>query len=244
MSTEDDLLKGLARAAKEDADERDVEAAAKEGAYRPLDDAAKGRIVQRLQKMGREESGARDEEAPHGKASDEHANVITLSSRRGATLAVAVVLAVAAAIALFIRPMHEERATLPAYALVVSGGDRATRGAATPTDEIAVTRGSKLEIVLRPATSVKGEVAARAFLVQGDVAKEWSPPVSVSPDGAIRIDATGEMLAAGTWDVALAVGRPSELPSEPEAIVRAFAHRDEQRSWQLLVTRVRRVDAP
>jgi hypothetical protein len=258
----DDLLRSLARVAREEAtkDEgearwgdlalgeldaedvaaleklaaEDAEAAEKLVAYRPLDDAAKDRIAARL--------------APAATA-PAAAKVVPLAARPRRVAWIAAAVAIAAGVALWRGASTPESGPpLPAYAMVVSSGDRATRGTEpTTTEETVVAPDSRLEIRLRPAKQVAGSVAVRGFLVQGGVARPWVPPMQTSADGAVAIDGAASALlgvSAGTWDVVLAVGRPSDLPSA-DAILKAVAAGSAAgEPWQMFVRRVRIAPAP
>jgi hypothetical protein len=169
---------------------------------------------------------------------------------------VALPLAAAAAVAIGVgrrggeqAPIASLDAPLPGYSLVVRGGDRSSRSADAPpaSGPVEVHRDSHLELVLRPATSVTAGIGVRAFLVQDGVARTWNAPLQRSAGGAVRVaGAAGQLLdvPAGTWDLAFAVGREGSLPSDPGAVARAVADRAAPHPWQLLVQRVRLIDAP
>ena len=146
-----------------------------------------------------------------------------------ALLLVPAALAVAAGLVLL--RLHFEPPTVPEYEV------------ARAVDEMALTRGGRFEIELRPVAPVVGAIGARAFLLRGDEVRPWDPPFSVTVDGAVRI--AGPVAAlfagvpAGTWEVAVAVGRPETLPTAPRDILRGRSARPGRAGWHLVRARVR-----
>jgi hypothetical protein len=150
-------------------------------------------------------------------------------------------LAAAAALALvLLRPSAAPE--LPEYRLDASSGERTLRSA--DPAPVAVPRygpGSRIELVLRPSTAVRGPVAARAFLLQGGEVKPWPVAVEVAPEGAVRIAGPVEALlprVSGELEILLAVGRPDALPDAAavhEALARPPA------GWRLLRYRLVRL---
>jgi hypothetical protein len=125
-------------------------------------------------------------------------------------------LAAAAALALFLGRGEApgEDGALPQYGLTVIGGEKPTRSAPSPAEEgpLVLGPGSRLELVLRPATPVRGEVHAGTYLQRpGGAPVAWSPPVALSEGGAVRIAGTKEELFPtqedGEWQMAIAVSR-------------------------------------
>jgi hypothetical protein len=135
---------------------------------------------------------------------------------------------------------------LPPYTLTIEGGDSALRsaggegqgGAGRP---IAVTAGSHLELVLRPATPIDGAVEARLYLV----ASPGAPPIvtgrsaEVAPGGSVRWrgavrDLVGER--TGEVELLLVVSRD---PAHPDAAELGPGRADRGRGWQSFRTRVR-----
>ncbi len=158
--------------------------------------------------------------------------------------------AVLVAVALIALRLHFQPPTIPAYR--ASGDDGR---------EHTLTPGARFELELRPSAPVEGAVGARSFLLgpgpgeagEGDAGearerwvrvRPWDPPVSVARDGTVRIEGPVDRLFAGvppgTWDVAVAVGRPEVLPTAPRDVV---AERGRERgadaAWRLVVERVR-----
>jgi hypothetical protein len=225
--------------------ESDPEAEEKLAAYRPMGEEEKERLAARIVSVLAEGKGARG------------LPIVNLAPRprrapRAWQLGIAAGLALAAGFAVWSARVPSapvamtQGDALPAYALVTSSGDRATRGAEAPpsSDAIEVAPDSTLDVLLRPATVVKGPVSVRAFLAPADggAVRDWAPELRVSADGAIAIQGTaGELLGApeGTWDLVFALGRPSDLPGSAEAVGRALAGSETARRWQLLVRRVR-----
>jgi hypothetical protein len=144
--------------------------------------------------------------------------------------------ALAGAAALLLLRLHFQPPTVPDYAL-----------AADVESEREATRGGTFVMDLHPAGPVAGAVGARAFLVQGDVVRPWNVPYTVQRDGSVRIEgATDAMFAgvpAGAWEIAVAVGRPENLPTDPREVLHARARAtdatDGGAAWHLVRERVR-----
>ncbi len=218
---DDDLLKALGAAAREDdaKTRRELEeiAAGDEDAARPLDDAARGRIAARLAEATGTKSVTTAKSAKTTKP-DPPPNVILL--RRAAWIVAP--LAMAAAVLLWISRPGVITA-LPEYELALVGGDQTTR--ATPAqlrgDTLRVHTGARVQISARPATMPDGEIAARAFLIEGGAARVWDVPIEISPEGAARIAGdAGAIFPAqsGDWDVVIALGHPGSLPTAPMVV--------------------------
>jgi hypothetical protein len=158
-----------------------------------------------------------------------------LSEARSGRKVVVLLLPVAALVAagLVAIRLHYEPPTIPPYWIAepAGAGQRA----------MVLTPGASFRTVLRPASAVKGAIAARGFLVRGTEVRPWSASPSVSLDGSVtidgRVDALFAGVPAGAWDVAVAVGRPEVLPTAPRDVTRP---RDEARpsAWRLLEERV------
>lgn len=132
------------------------------------------------------------------------------------------------------------RASLPAYTLETDGGLTATRSVpSAPTAELRYRAGSTIEWIVRPQLAAEDRVGVRLFAFGED--RTLQPPaeglVDVGPTGSVRvagpIDALG--LTPGAWTIAIVVGWPSALPSDPAAV------RDAQDSETWIVRRVRLV---
>lgn len=157
----------------------------------------------------------------------------TPSPQGRAVAVVLIVAALAGAAALLLLRLHFQPPTVPDYSLA---GDS--------SGEREVTRGSTFAMDLRPAGPVAGAVGARAFLVQGDVVRPWNVPYMVQRDGSVRIEgATDTIFAgvpAGAWEIAVAVGRPENLPTDPREVLHArVAPIDGGAAWHLVRERVR-----
>jgi hypothetical protein len=114
-------------------------------------------------------------------------------------------------------------APLPAYLLETDGGLTAMRSQPVePTDVLRYRAGMELEWRMRPQVAVQGDVGVRLFAFGEGTAKALATDglVEVSPTGSVRvagtIDALG--LGRGAWTIAIVVGRPSALPSEPAEV--------------------------
>jgi hypothetical protein len=155
----------------------------------------------------------------------------TPQGRVAALLLISAAVAAAAAV-LFLR-LQFQPPTVPEYSLAGdAGGER------------EATRGSAFVMDLRPAGPVTGAVGARAFLVQGDVVRPWDVAFTVQRDGSVRIEGATDVLfagvPAGAWEIAVAVGRPENLPTDPRDVLRArVSTPDGGAAWHLVRERVR-----
>jgi hypothetical protein len=206
--SDDELLKGLARAVRE---ERDAEAHGRADAElaRPLDEAARGRFADAaLRAMG---TAPAREPRPR-------ARVVRLGA------AVAGVVALAAAVLVYVRGPGAP--TLPPYEVSLVGGDSQTRSApaAGAGDEITVRADGYLEIRLRPEHAPGARPEVHAAVVHDGTARPWAPRVEVSTDGAVRVAGPVSTLfddPRGTWEVLIAMGSAGAVPVDPGAIARA-----------------------
>jgi hypothetical protein len=147
--------------------------------------------------------------------------------------------AVAVTAALLLLRLHFQPPTVPAYTLAPLASDAGAAGAAV----VEVHPGGRFSIELRPSQPVVGAVAARGFLLRGDDVRPWDPPFEVARDGTVRLAGPVDVLFAGVpageWEVAVAVGRPENLPTAPRDVLRA---RDEDAGtsvWHLVRERIR-----
>lgn len=183
------------------------------------------------------------------------ARVVPIRSRFGRAFALAGSLAAAAAVVLALRSWGDRLASapspiaeMPAYVLDVMGGDRLERGApeATAEDAVRLAPGSRLSIVLRPATAITDPIAARGFFVRDGRAEAWSPSFEFASGGAVRIAGTREALFGGApdgdYEIVLVVGRPADLPATIDAA--EASARDGSRSVQVLRRRIRLASGP
>ncbi len=139
--------------------------------------------------------------------------------------------AVAVAVGLMFLRLHFEPPHVPAYALA----------SPAPAAAAVLLRGASFEMDLRPESPVVGAVAARGFLLQGGAVRPWDAPFVVDADGTVHIAGPVDRLFAGvpsgTWQVAVAVGRPEMLPTDPRDVLHA---RDttSPSTWHLVWERV------
>ena len=200
---------------REDAARAEGEAFADEAleAFRPIGSEAKDRFVDAILV----EAGA---------SRVEQAKVIPL---RRAWWAAGSLGALAAAAALLMLLRSPGPAGLPAYDLVVSGGESGVRSL-TVQDVPKLAPGSRLELVLRPATRTEGPLVVRGAMRKGEDVRPWTPAAETDPDGAARIAGTREALfadtPAGRWTLVIAVGRPDVLPSSASELFRLEAGED------------------
>jgi hypothetical protein len=172
-------------------------------------------------------------------------NVVPFRPKRrviSGLLAAAPLVAAAAAVFFFLRPVRSP--AVPSYELMVAGGEQVQRSTpdAPPSEVRRLGPGSSLTLTLRPATRVEGPVAVRGALapvsatgtLERGGSRVWSPPITITPEGAVRITGTKEALfqsvPAGTWEILVAVGRSEALPSGADALVDAAARASEPRS--------------
>ena len=228
---QDELLSDLGRLARAQAEQTAAGEADADELFRPLGAAAQQRIVARLlplvQPAGLPETEAEaatdaaqaatdttgTAPTPIGARPRSAPAVIPLRSRpRRWLMAAAPALAAAAVLLWFVWP--RAGAPLPVYALELSGGRAAQRGA--DTEEILrVGPGDRVSAVLRPATAVRGAVGVRVFVNGRALPDAEALRVEQSSDGALRISGLGPALAAlapGSHRLQLAVGRPESLP--------------------------------
>ena len=139
--------------------------------------------------------------------------------------------AAAVAVALVSLRLHFQPPTVPAFAV-----------AGAQEDEVTLAAGGQFDLELRPAAPVTGAIAARGFLLRGDTVRPWDPPFSVARDGTVRISGPVDVLfagvPAGSWEVAVAVGRPETLPTAPGDVLRARAQQPDTVGWRLVRQRV------
>jgi len=127
--------------------------------------------------------------------------------------------------------VHFEPPTVPGYSLANDAGD------------VALGPGTAFEMVLRPASPVRGAIGARAFLLRGNDVRPWDAPSSVGLDGSVRIAGPVDVLFAGVpagkWEIAVAVGRPEVLPTAPRDITRSRDADARPSAWRLVRERIR-----
>ena len=248
---QNELLDDLGRLARTQAEQSAAGDADADELLRPLDAAAHDRIVARLLPLVQPDArpdaqpDVRPEiraVAPPGQAAPGNAPGDTRDhipitgadrGRRSAqaaprrprrwVMAVAPALAAAAVLLFFVWP--QAGAPLPSYALELSGGRAAERGAAADAI-IRVGPGDRVSAVLRPATAISGEVAVRVFVNGQALPDAPERVVEQSADGALRISGLGPALAAlapGRHRLQFAVGRPGRLPDAlPPALTGAL----------------------
>jgi hypothetical protein len=140
--------------------------------------------------------------------------------------------AVAVAVGLVVLRMNFQPPTVPGFAI------------AGAQDTQQVEPGGQFSLDVRPVGPVTGAIAARGFLLRGDDVRPWDPPFSVAADGTVHIAGAVDTLFAGvppgSWEIAVAVGRPETLPTAPNDVLRA---RDQAAagsvSWRLVRQRIR-----
>jgi hypothetical protein len=188
-------------------------------AFRPLGSGFQDRIVQAIQPIQADRAPA--------------AKVLPFSrrlARQGGWLAAAA--AVAAVLLLTLR----QPAALPAYHAELSGGDRQERA---ETGSRRFAPGSPFVLVLRPQTTVEGEVDVRFFLEGKGELRPWPVSAEVAPGGAVRVaGALGREIpiAPGDWTVWAVVGRRGDLPDAAALRARLAAGEPRSAHWTALPT--------
>lgn len=132
---------------------------------------------------------------------------------------------------------------LPTYVLETDGGLKELRGDSDGVEESGrhrYHRGTEFEWILRPKVDEPGEVAVRGFaFVDGGNAglplTALDQLAQIAKSGAVRINGTIEQLdlEPGRYTIALAVGRPADLPTQAAEVHEPPA----DAAWQ-----VRRID--
>jgi hypothetical protein len=189
--------------------EGDAEAALALAAHRPLDEAARSRIADRLVKMTAASKSTATPAAP----AEGRSNVRQLTPRRSVTWMAP--LALAAGLFVWFAVGHTNTSQpLPEYAMVVKGGDQVMRGAAEVTGKLtAGAADSRFEIVARPSTRIGGKVEAKAFALRGGSLEALDATVDVSDEGAVRIVGAGGALKDAS-EVRVVVARPERYSKE------------------------------
>jgi hypothetical protein len=197
-------------------------------AYRPLDEATKARLAAR----------ATRDLAPRK----------VIAFRRALLLAGPIAAAAGLILFLSFRSSSTAGPTLPAYSLSLSGGDRATRsGEPVEQGPVELHPGSRLEVVLRPATAVAGGVVVQSFVAEDGDARLLNVPIERSAEGAVRIAGEAQALlgaAPGSRTLAFVVcpeGAP--LPTWAD-VARAAGGEARSGPCRVLSTHVRLVGPP
>ncbi|MGH7297821.1 MAG: hypothetical protein ACRELB_22975, partial [Polyangiaceae bacterium] len=135
--------------------------------------------------------------------------------------------AVASAVVLLVVRLRLEPPTVPTY--VLDDHDAA---------EMAVGAGKTFRIDVEPTGEVTGAVGARGFLLRGDEVRPWDPQFEVARDGSVHLAGPVDTLFAGVppgpWEVAVAVGRPENLPTAPRDVLLARDGGPAPAAWRLV----------
>ncbi|MEP7126194.1 MAG: hypothetical protein ABJE95_35000 [Byssovorax sp.] len=206
-------------------------------ALQPLDEADRERIVDAIL------TGQAKAAAPPRKG----ALVISFPRRARRALGAIVVagsLAAAAAAALLV---PRGAALVPEYEASIVG-EQTQRSGAPGVGVPQIGPGSQLDLVLRPEVAVDGPIALRSFIFRGGSVRSWEANAVIAEGGSLRIVGAYEALFGdtpkGSCELVFVVGRPSALPSDPEAVAAALrepvgSHRT---TWQLVRVPVLLVD--
>jgi len=204
-------------------------------AGRPLDVAARKRIVARLEKVVAGEVANREApaiEAPRAKEEAMEA-LPRAFPRRPFPAWVAWPLAAAALIAFVsvayrgVLPWGPGAAVvegdLPSYSLRVEGGTRSLRSSEAPEGPLLLAPGNRLQLILTPQEAVPFPIQARAFLSDGEGWRKLGPGLlEVSAQGAVRLEAViGENLSLppGPGRLLLVTGTEEALAASLPALL-------------------------
>lgn len=202
--TTDDWLDALGDLARHDhhtldAPDPELDALPPDHPRRPLDAAERDDLFAaiRAQRTAERAADETPDHTPDLPLADVAAPSPPRAPRRRAAIYGLVTLALAAVLALFVlRPAP----ALPPYTLEATAGAQQLRGSDQPTDTPTYTPGTRLRLVLRPATAPAAPITA-ALAVTGPTGPvTWSPALTVGESGAVKIEATL------TGDLALAPG--------------------------------------
>jgi len=128
-----------------------------------------------------------------------------------------------AALGVYFVQKNAPAAPLPEFELSVTGGQQSTLGAPVQlrSDTVRVRGDARVQIAARPASKPDGAIAARAFLLEGGVAKTWNAPIEVSDEGVVRIAGEAGTIfpqPTGDWEVVVAIARPALLPIDATVV--------------------------
>lgn len=174
--------------------------------FRPLDESFRSRVAERVR----------------ARTPGSRSNVLPFT-RRGTTWGWLVAASGLAAVLALLVLLPSAPTSLPGYVLSVEGGARTLRSdgprpSDADDDAMRVLRsGDRLEVLLRPATAVEGDVEAGAWLFTEGSAepRDVTDFLQVADSGAVRLVGTvGQDLAwpPGRLDLWIAVGRPGRIP--------------------------------
>ncbi len=109
---------------------------------------------------------------------------------------------------------------LPEYALTATGDSQLRGGAApAPDAKVQLTPSSRLQLLLRPAQAVSGELSASVYVVRGQALSRWEASVETSEEGSVRIVAEASRFpgpAEPRSHLVVVMGRKDALPKTPE----------------------------
>lgn len=150
-------------------------------------------------------------------------------------LAAALAAAAAVVLVLLFRSGPEP---LPDYELAALGGVSEQRA---PSTAVQIAPGAELTLLLRPATSVVGDVVAYAFRVDGGEVVPLDVRVQRSETGAVRLELSADPLLAGQGSrrlVRVVVARASAVSSPKQAAALAGRGPGQGAGHQVLETEI------
>lgn len=231
--------------------EGSAEGAAALAAFQPLGPETEARIVAQIRAQRAAERPAKPAIAAArpvvaAPSPNDRPNNVLPFRRRAAVWGASLGLA-AAAVLVAVLSLPGRSAPLPAYVAELKVGDQNDRSGTSGTQPTGVptfSPGARFELVLRPAETVKGDVAVTCLLV----ATGGGPPrpfpacddAEHSNDGSLRVTGTvGSQIEGppGDWTLWAILGRPGDLPKDPP--VTSVAEPIAEKGWIGIPRRIR-----
>ncbi len=195
-------------------------------AFEPLGPEFQSRIVSRLRDQIRTEAGAPEHTSARDTYSEKKPDIQPDETEPAVPTAAvwwrwptAATMVAAAAVLLILIWPSADLSPLPIYHSALTGGlasSRTTEPATAPRWVV----GSPFELVLRPETEVKDQLAVRAFRGHGPNLEPWEISPEISEQGSVRIAGTlgnEVQLSAGQNILSIIIGRPGKL-AQAEAL--------------------------
>lgn len=122
--------------------------------------------------------------------------------RRRAFMGLGIAAAFAAALFFMLSPKTPsvELLPAPAYSLTVGASEQAHLSAAEPEAGLPTySKGSRIELRLRPQTALTGDIAVKVVRKQGAQTDVWPMTVIKGSKGAMKLRAEADTLPVGLW---------------------------------------------